>query len=106
MIGGGVITADSGNFHFNLGSGKDGVYHEIKAIAVKNITTEFGEYGLEELGKEVMSSATELEKEYVLPKTVGGSRVHLLLGVKYTRVRPILLKVLSLGVGVYLSPFN
>ena len=59
----------------------------------KNVTKEFGEYRLEELGKEFMSSATESEKEYVLPKTVGGSRVHLLLGVKSTRVQPVLLLI-------------
>ena len=46
-IGGGVITAESGNFRFNLGSGEDGVYHEIKNIAIKNVITKFGEYGLE-----------------------------------------------------------
>ena len=72
------------------------MYHEIRAIGIKNVTTEFGEYGLEELGEEFMSSATGLEKEYILPKTVGGSRVHLLLGVKNTRVQPVLLRVLPL----------
>ena len=106
MIGVGVITAESGNFCFNLGSGKYGVYHEIKAIGIKNVTTKFGEYGLEELEKEFMSSTTESEKEYVLLKTVGGSRVHLLLGVKNTRIQPVLLWVLSSGVGMYLSLFK
>ena len=71
VIEGGVITAESGNFRFNLGSGKDGVYHEIRAIGIKNVTKEFREYGLEELGEEFMSSTTGLEKEYILPKTVG-----------------------------------
>ena len=61
------------NFRFNLGSGKDGICHKIKAIGIKNFTPEFGEYGLEEIGKEFMSSATELEEEYILPKTVGGN---------------------------------
>ena len=74
-----MITAESGNFQFNLGSGKDGIYHEIKAIGIKNVTLEFGEYGLEEIGKEFISSATGLEKNYILPKTVGGSKVNLLL---------------------------
>ena len=65
------------------------------------------EYGLEELGKEFISSATGfMEKDYILPKTVGDSKVHLLLGVKNTRVQPILLRVLPLGVGVYLSLFK
>ena len=71
VIGGRTITAESGNFRFKLGSRKEGTYHEIRAIGIDNVTTEFGEYGLEELGKEFMSSATELEKEYMLLKTVG-----------------------------------
>ena len=32
VIGGGVITAGSGNFQFNLGFGKEGVYHEMKLL--------------------------------------------------------------------------
>ena len=37
---------------------------------------------------------------------MGGSKVHLLLGVKNTRIQPILLRVLPSGVGVYLSQFK
>ena len=43
---------------------------------------------------------------YILPKTVGGTKVHLLLGIKNTRIQPVLIKVLPSGVGVYLSPFK
>ena len=46
------------------------------------------------------------ELEQVLPKTVGGTKVHLLIGIKNTRLQPTLLKVLPSGVGVYLSPFK
>ena len=73
---------------------------------MKRITSEFGEYDLEEILKEFISSANELEKEYILPKTIGGSKVHLLLGVKNTRIQPTLLQVLSSDIGVYLSPFK
>ena len=41
-----------------------------------------------------------------MPKTVGGSKVHLLLGIKNTKIQPVLIKVLPSGVGVYLSPFK
>ena len=61
---------------------------------------------MEEIGKEFTSSATELEKEYILPKTVGGTRVHLLLGVKNTRIQPVLIRVLQSGVVAYRSPFK
>ena len=44
--------------------------------------------------------------DYILPKTVGGNKVHSLLGIKNTRIQPVLIKVLPSGVGVYLSPFK
>ena len=44
--------------------------------------------------------------EQVLPKTVGGTKVHILIGIKITRLQPTLLKVLPSGVGVYLSSFK
>ena len=43
---------------------------------------------------------------YILPKTVGGTKVHLRLGVKNTRIQPVLIRVLSSGLGLYLSPFK
>ena len=42
VIGGRTITAESGNFRYNLGSGKDGICHEIRTIGLKNVTSEFG----------------------------------------------------------------
>ena len=59
---GGTITAESGNFRFNLGSIKDGIYHEIRSIGIESIISEFGKFGLEEIGKEFASSADESEK--------------------------------------------
>ena len=53
-----------------------------------------------------MKYADENEKKKVLPKAVGGSKVPLLLGIKNTRIQPVLMKVLPSGVGVYLSPFR
>ena len=44
--------------------------------------------------------------DYVLPETVGGTKVHLLLGIKNTGIQPVLIRVLSSGVGVYLPPFK
>ena len=44
--------------------------------------------------------------DYVLPKTLGETKVQLLLGVKNTRIQPVLLRVLPSGVGVYLSQFK
>ena len=106
VIGGGKFTAEAGSFRFNLGLGQEGIYHEIRAVGMDNVTSEFAEYDLNEIGKDFISTSTEQEKDYILPKTVGGSRVHLLLGVKNTRIQPVLLLVLSSGVGGFLSQFK
>ena len=106
IIGGGSIRTEYGSFRFNLGPGEDGKYHEITAIGMDSVTAEFGEYDLKEVIREYRSSANPEELNDVLPETVGGSRVHLLLGIKNTRIQPTLIKVLPSGVGVYLSPFK
>ena len=80
VIGGETVTAESGSVRFNLGSGQEGVYHEIRAVGMDNVTSEFAEYDLNEIRKDFISSSTEQEKDYILPKIVGGSRIHLLLG--------------------------
>ena len=54
------------------------------AIGMESVTAGFGEYDLKEIIKEYKESATSEELEYNLPETVGGSRVHLLLGIKNT----------------------
>ena len=68
-----------GIFRFNLGPGDEDKYHEI--------TTEFQKYDLEEINLEYLKYAGEGEKETILPKTVGGSKVHLLLGIKNTKIQ-------------------
>ena len=73
---------------------------------MNELTVEFPKYDLEEINVEFLEDASIEEKNYILPKSVGGSKVHLLLGIKNTKVQPVLLKVLTSGVGVYLSPFK
>ena len=73
---------------------------------MRNVTADFGKYELEDIGQEFRSTADIIEKSFILPKTVGGTKVYLLLGVKNTPIQPFLIKVLSSGVGVYLSSFK
>ena len=68
-----------GSFRFNLGPGEDGKYHEITAVGMENATAE---YKQKEKAQEFKDSASPTEVEYVLPETVGGTKVHLLLGIK------------------------
>ena len=95
-----------GGFWFNLRPGEDRKYHEITTVEMKNVMTGFRKYNLKDEGQECKATASPTEMEYVLPETVGGTRVHLLLGIKNTRIQPVLIRVLPSGVGVYLSPFR
>ena len=106
LIAGGQVESEYGTFRFNLGPGDEDKYHEITAVGMNEITTEFLKYDLEESNLEYLKYAGEGEKENILPKTVGDSKVHLLLGIKNTKIQPVLIKVLPSGVGVYLSPFK
>ena len=63
-------------------------------------------HNLKEIAQEFRDSSSPTEMEYILPETVGGTKVHLLLGIKNTRIQPTLLWVLPSGVGVYLSSFK
>ena len=42
------------------------------------------------------------QQEVILPTKIGGSKVHLLIGLKNRNLNPILEKVLESGVAVYL----
>ena len=46
---------------------------------MENVTAGFGEYNLKEIAKEFRDTASPTELGYVLPETVGGTKVHLLL---------------------------
>jgi len=61
---------------------------------------------LEEICKEYRKSCNEGDSIEQLPPYIGGSPVHLLIGIKNTRLSPVLVKVLDSGIGVYRSPFT
>ncbi len=63
-------------------------------------------YDLTEVCQEYLDQAKDEEKDLALPEKVGGSKVHLLLGIKNTNLDPVLIKVLPSGVAVYRSPFK
>ena len=106
VVGGKKIKMDYGTFRFNLGPGGDEEYHEIICAGMNSVTTEFEKYDLSEICEEFRENAEPGEENTILPKTVGGSEVQLLLGIKNTHLDPVLIKRLPSGVGVYLSPFK
>ena len=71
-----------------------------------DVTAGFDTYDLSKICDEYKINVDETEKQEVLPKLVGGSRVHLLLGIKNTNLDPVLIKRLPSGIAVYWSPFK
>ena len=106
VVGGEKIYSDHGTFRFNLGPAVNEEYHEIICIGMKDVTAGFGSYNLSEIAQEYREHAENGEKDEVLPEKVGGSKVQLLLGIKNTRLDPILMKILPSGIAVYRSPFK
>ena len=106
VVGGNKVRSNHGTFRFNLGPGDKGEYHEVVCVGMDNVTEGFGDYDLSEICQEFKEQATGEEEDQALPKKVGGSKVHLLLGIKNTNLDPVLIKVLPSGIAVYLSPFR
>ena len=74
VISCGTLATESGSFRFKLGSSQKGIYHEIRAIGMDDVTSELAEYDLDKIGKAFISTSNDQEKDYVLPKTVGDLR--------------------------------
>ena len=96
VVGGDKVNSNHGTFRFNLGPGDNEEYHEIVCIGMNDVTT----------SREYREHAEPSEKDEILPEKVGGSKVQLLLGIKNTKLDPVLLKILPSGVAVYRSPFK
>ena len=106
VVGGSKVRSNHRTFRFNLGPGEKGEYHKVVCVGMDDVTGGFGTYDLTEICQEYLDQAEDEEKVHALPEKVGGSKVHLLLGIKNTNLDPVLIKVLPSGVAVYLSPFK
>ena len=105
-MGGDKVNSNHGTFRFNLGPGDNDEYHEIVFIGMNDVTAGFESYDLSKISREYREHAEPSEKDEILPEKVGGSKVQLLLGIKNTKLDPVLLKILPSGVAVYRSPFK
>ena len=73
---------------------------------LRYVTSKFNNYDLSEICAEFTSLSDPNQSVPPLPKYVGGSEVHLLLGIKNTNLDPVWIKTLSSGVPVYQSVFK
>ena len=71
VVGGSEIKTEHGVYRFNLGPGEENVYHEIVAIGMSSVTSEFTKYDLSEICKEYKDEAADKESQTVLPEVIG-----------------------------------
>ena len=75
-----------GSFWFNLGPGEDGKYHKITAVGMESVTAGSREYNLKNIAQAFRATASPAEMDYILPESAGGTKVHLLIGIKNTQI--------------------
>ena len=103
VVGGNQIKTEYGTYKFSLGPNDSGEFYDLSCLGMSNVSDEFAEYDLEEIRAEYLENGGS---EKLLPDKIGGSKVHLLIGIKNTHLSPKLLEILPSGVGVFKSPFK
>ena len=102
VVGGGDIWSEYGSYSCYLGPDANRRYHEIECQGLARITSTFPEFDLTPIAKEaacVMGRGRDIQ----YPTFLGGERVKLLIGVKSTRLAPVLQHCLPGGLGIYQS---
>ena len=94
------MKTEYGSYSFNLGPGAGGEYYEISCLGMDSVTSKFNKYDLSEICARFTSLTDPNQSVPPLPKYVGGSEVHMLLGIKNTNLDPVWIKTLPSGVVV------
>ena len=89
VVGGGNIKSSMSTYQFNLGPGENGEFFEMNCIGMESVTTKFNEYDLSEICNEYRDSLAPHLRNIELPSKIGGSRVHLLIGIKNAFLTPV-----------------
>ena len=104
--GGGSINSGYGRYAVNIGPDEEGFYHELLIQGVTEVTRPFPTYDLSDINLEVAKLNNDELHGLVLPEYVGGSRAHIIIGVKNTGLYPTLITKLDSGLGIFKSPFT
>ena len=105
VVGGSELVTDYGKYKLNLGPNHDGKYHGLTCHGMSSVAGPIPEIDLKEVNKEVRDYIPGMAAE-ALPEYVGGSMVHLLLGIRDTVAQPIHVHTLPSGISVYRSQFT
>ena len=106
VVGGGHVKSSRSTYQFNMGPGAKGEYFEMNCIGMNSVTTKFREYDLSTIAKEYRRECGPDSQDVILPEKIGGSKVHLLIGIKNMHLTPVLERILDSGVAVFISPFK
>ena len=87
-----------------MGSESEGKFYETITQGIEKVTVPFPKVDFTKIHAEIRREIPFLEKE-ILPDTVGGGPVHMLMGIKDLSIHPQLIKVLPSGLAVYRSAF-
>ena len=93
-----------GEYALRLGPDEEGTYHTLICQGIEDVTRPFPQLNLQSINNEL-----RLEPEYkdeVLPKYVGGTEAHLIVGICNLNLQPKLVRTLPSGIGLFKSPFT
>ena len=103
VVGGGNIKSSRSTYQINLGPGVEGEFYELNCIAMESVTTTFKVYNLKESGDEYRVACGPDAKDVILPPKIGGSKAYLLIGIKKSKLTPVLERILDSESGVVLG---
>ena len=103
--GGIKVVTEYGMYRLNLGPTEKGMFHELSCHGIDPITGTFDKHSFDQVNQETRQSEL-LPSDILLPSYAGGSKVHLLIGIKDAAAHPVLIDTLPSGLGVYRSPFK
>ena len=89
VVGGSQVKTEYDSWRFNLGPNDQEEFVEINCVGMDSITSKFNKFDLAEISREYREYTGNQKNQTPLPEYVGGSEVHLLLGIKNTKMQPV-----------------
>ncbi|MBM3937816.1 MAG: hypothetical protein FJ333_04060, partial [Sphingomonadales bacterium] len=102
VVGGGQVWSEYGQYACVLGPDTDHKLHQIECQGLARITSYVPQFDVRPLESEASQTFRDGNRLWY-PKSVGGDRVKLLLGIRSTALAPKLHASLPNGLGVYIS---
>merc|ERR1719239_571859 len=106
ILGKGEVATDYGTYRLNMSTTDQTGYQSFICHGLSEIAGPFDKHSLDKVNSELRATMEySTLNAATLPDYVGGSKVHLLLGI-HAQVLPVHLFTLPSGISVYRSPFT